>query len=143
MIMSKLNKQRSNRGFTLIELVIVVAIIGILAAVAIPSYRDSVLKSRRTDGTSSLLECAANLEREFTARGRYNPAGVTVCDTLSEEGFYTIGVVATATTYTVTATPGAAQASDDQCASFSLNQLGVQNAVDSGGTDASGLCWRT
>ena len=74
-------KTASNKGFTLIEVMIVVAIIGILAAVAYPSYQDHVRKSRRAEAQSALMGLAAAMERHFTATNSYTGAGAGGSDT--------------------------------------------------------------
>lgn len=66
-------QQNTQSGFTLIELMIVVAVIGILAGIAYPSYQDSLVKSRRADAKSALLELSIFMERLYTATGCYNP----------------------------------------------------------------------
>ncbi len=70
----------SARGFTLIELMIVVAVIAILAAIAYPSYQDSVRKSRRADAKAALLDLAQFMERNYTTANRYdqNSAGTAI-----------------------------------------------------------------
>lgn len=70
MMMSFLNK-RANRGFTLIELMIVVAIIGILAAIAYPNYQEYIRNAKRADAETALMELAHFMERYYTANGRY------------------------------------------------------------------------
>lgn len=75
-------KRKSNVGFSLIELMIVVAVIGILAAVAYPAYTDSILKGKRAEGRAALAELLQQQERYMTQRDTYvaftNAAGVTV-----------------------------------------------------------------
>jgi prepilin-type N-terminal cleavage/methylation domain-containing protein len=77
------NKMQRNtqNGFTLIELMIVVMIVGVLAAIAYPSYQDSVTKSRRADAKSALLELSVFMERLYTATGCYNPGADKICNT--------------------------------------------------------------
>ena len=148
--------QKVVRGFTLIELMIAVAIIGVLAGIAYPSYLKQVQKSNRSDAKVVLNEVAQRLQRCFTANGRYNPAdGVCgVVDAVkstggvvSTEGFYTVKIAAatdlTATAYLITATPisGTTQARDSDCARFTLNQLGVRAAYSSTNAINTDKCW--
>ena len=117
---------KRQRGFTLIELMITVAVIAILAAIAYPSYQDSIRKSRRTDGKNALTQAVANMERYYTEKNTY--ATAAICGTTpaicpgsctggictSTEGNYTITffVVPTATTFSLKAQPLGAQAVD-------------------------------
>ena len=83
-----------SRGFTLIELLITVAIVGILAAIALPSYREQVQKSQRTDGKAALLTAAVQMQRYFTERNTFATATLgsppAVFPTTSEKGYYTM-----------------------------------------------------
>ncbi len=92
-----MNRQKQMRGFTLIELMIVVAIVGILSAIAYPSYTDSVRKSRRTDGESALVDAAQRLEVYYASQASYTTT-LTVPDpdisATSPEGYYTISILA-------------------------------------------------
>jgi len=115
--MNKISISRQQQGFSLIEVMIVVAIIGLLSAVAYPSYSKYVVSSKRTDAQRALIEYAQSMERYFTANGRYSTAaaGTTCGGTApSAVSLYTLSCVATDTTFTVTATPttGTGQASD-------------------------------
>ena len=114
--------RRLQRGFTLIELMIVVAVVGILAAIAIPSYQDSVRKSRRAQAKADLVEYAQMAERWFTVNNSY-AAFALPAD--RETPQYDIQVNAAATTFTLTATPEDGQA-EDRCGTLTINQAGVK-----------------
>ena len=122
---------------------IVVAIIGVIAAIAVPMYGDYVERSRRTDGKAKLMEMAQSLERCFTSLSAYNNnncdevAGGAV-DDVSDENFYTVtATTLTPTTFTLTATPQNAQANDADCTTLTLDHLGQRGAT--GGNP--GECW--
>ena len=123
---------KKNKGFTLIELMIVVAIIGILAAIAYPSYMDSVRKSNRSDGKAALSDIAQRLERCYTTFSAYNSDSCGVVDDVddgitSPEGYYTVTADLDATTYTLTATAAKApQDSDTGCDVLTLDNVGVR-----------------
>lgn len=132
---------RSNRqtaGFTLIELLIALAIVGIIAAIALPSYQESVRKTRRSDAKAALNSIAQQLERCRTQFGAYNDAGCVIASPQnSPERYYSITTVRAAGTYTLTATPQGAQTSDGKCTTLSLNHLGQRGAT---GSDSAN-CW--
>ena len=127
---------RSARGMTLIELMIVVAVIALLGAVALPAYQSSVRKAHRADAKSALTACAQRLERYHTEKSGYktatetatvgDPAAGATCDEDSENKYYKLSLPTaslTATTYLLTATPQGSQTAD-ACVNFTLNQAG-------------------
>ncbi|MBP6903177.1 MAG: type IV pilin protein [Burkholderiaceae bacterium] len=131
------------QGFTLLELMITVAVIAILAGVAYPSYTSFVAKGRRADAKQALLDIAQRMERRYTERATY--AGATLGTdglyaNVSQGGYYSLAIAtATADGFTLTATPRGAQAGD-ACGTYRYNQLGEQSL----GSDASmsvAKCW--
>ena len=131
------------RGFTLIELMIAVAVVGLLSAIAYPSYQQQVAKGRRTDAKQSLLELSQKMERFYTERGTYIGAtlGATgLYPNTSSGGYYDLSISAqTLDGFSVKATPRGAQ-SADACASFLYNQLGEQT-VSAGAPLSAAKCW--
>lgn len=119
---------KNQKGLTLIEMVITVAIIGIIAAVAWPEYDRHKTKNRRTDGVNGLLEAAQQLQQCHTDEGGYIKIdGSTECNfrTTSDEGYYTIddNNSLAIDSFTLTATPTIA---DGECSTLTLNNLGVK-----------------
>lgn len=134
-----------HQGFTLIEVMIVVAVVAILTAVALPSYNEYIRRGHRADARAGLLQAQQWLERAATATGTYPtalPGNLTwAADTTKR---YTITLnPATTSTFTITAAPraGTAQAGD-RCGSLSLTHTGVRNASPLSGGATVDECWR-
>ena len=130
---------RAIRGFTLIELMVVVAVVAILASIALPSYQDSVRKSRRGQAKADLVELAQLLEREHTVRNSYGNDAADYDIPFKQSpktgtARYTIALSnQSANTFTLTATPAGPQASDT-CGNLTLNQAGAKTPTTAG-------CW--
>lgn len=150
-----MNRTHRQQGVTLIELVVVMIIVGILAAIAIPSYRNYVLRSQRSDAKDALLALATQMEKHYLQCNTYGTsiAGATNCAAgqvqgaaTSKNGWYalTIPVPGNATTFTVRATAinGQNQWQDTACRDFSVTQAGTRTARDSGTADNTAECWR-
>lgn len=135
-------KQMKANGFSLVELMIVVAIVAIISAIAYPAYQDNTRKANRAEALDTLLDTAQRLERCYTSFGSYNNASCPIANGASiatSRGYYDIAVTTTAATYSLTATPvaGTVQASDTKCASFTITNTGQKTAT---GTDST-RCW--
>jgi type IV pilus assembly protein PilE len=129
------------RGFTLIEVMIVVAIVGILAAIAYPSYVEYVERGRRNDAKAIMLEAAQYAERRFMETRDYAQVNLATAglDKAPRDGsaWYTIALNAgSASTFTLTATPKAGW-TPIRCGALTVNQLGTKSSA-SGTADE---CW--
>ncbi len=133
-------------GFTLIELMVTVAIIGILSSIAYPSYQDSVYKSRRADAKGALLGLSNAMERHYTETNSYTAAAVAGADAglpaiyaqqspvSGGTAYYTLSINASTTnTYTLRATPAGAQYSDS-CGNLEITHTGIKTPLTAG-------CW--
>ncbi|MFC5473522.1 type IV pilin protein [Paraherbaspirillum soli] len=147
---------KNSRGFTLIELMVVVVVIAILAAVALPSYRSSVMKSRRSSAQAALLDLASREERYYTANNTYAsdlptlgyPAGsTTVAVPDSNNYFYDLAAPTltkdaggAVTGFKLQAAPANSQTKDTTCGTYTFTSLGLRGNQDSSGT-ALTSCW--
>lgn len=145
---SSMLKQHRPMGFTLIELMIVVAILGIVVAFGYPSYRDQVIKSRRAEGMGELLELADRMERYYSDQGTY--AGVCAAEIFggscaddsgrhsTEKGNYKLDITAQdAVSFAIEADPQGKQVAD-KCGKFTLTSLGAKGVSKSTVDE----CWK-
>jgi type IV pilus assembly protein PilE len=142
------------RGVTLLELMAVVVIIGILASIAIPSYRSYLLRAQRSDATAALLRVAAAQEKFYLQNNTYAgdallakapPDGLGIATT--EHDYYTLKItkednLTVDFVVSATAKSDGAQGKDSQCVTFTIDQAGTRKAVDKADVDTTGNCWR-
>ena len=134
-------RRNKNSGFSLVELLITVAIVGILSAVAANMYGQNVIESNRTEARSALQTAAGVLEKCRSLYGAYDNGNCNYADFTTESGYYDItsdGTI-TASTFTLTARPaaGSRQVGDDDCTSLSLTNTGARNGTGNDPTE----CW--
>lgn len=131
---TNLMQKRGDSGFSLIELMIVVAVIGILASIAYPSYSRYVERAQVADGKTGLLQAAQSMERCYTANLRYT--GCEPAQNTSPEGFYAIGLGeggATANGFTLVAEGVSGRVTAGDCSRLTVSEDGTRTP--------SGDCW--
>ena len=144
----RLGRRSRAGGFTLIELMIAVAVVAILGTIAMASYTSQIQKSRRTDARSAILDLAGREEKLFSTLNAYSATPSELGYSVNPDSFpfnltnndYQISLVIgnPPVSYTITATAINAQAGDTKCASLSIDQLGTQSTT---GTDSVSSCW--
>jgi len=141
---------RKVRGVTLVELMVVIAVIGTLAAIAIPSYRRYLIRLQRSEAKISLMQLQTAEEKFYLQNNAYTnnvtaapPTGLGLPGS-SETGKYNIAITtfpADAQSYTATASPrtGGGQTDDTQCVNFTINERGTRGVSGPSGTQ---FCWK-
>jgi len=149
-LMKVCQARRRQRGVTLLELLSVIVIIGILASVAVPTYRRYLIRAQRSEAKIALLQLQTAEEKFYMQNNAFtddvstaSPSGLGLSET-TETGKYTVSVELDdedGQTYTATAAPraGGGQTDDDDCASFTINQRGTKGVT---GTSTVETCWR-
>lgn len=154
------------RGVTLVELMIVIIVIAILASIAVPSYRNYVLRTHRTDATAALLKVRAAQERFFLQNNSYITAAAGLIqappggfgfrtddgvNAVTEHGYYQLGVGLDPTapagvpSFQVSAVPIGGQLDDTDCRTVTINDRGQRGATNAGGATGQAIidtCWR-
>jgi len=150
--------RNTSRGFSLIELMVVVGIVAVLAVLATNSYSSSVRKSRRTEARTALLDLASREERFMSTNSSYTRTLTELGYSAGSlpltvgNGYYSVDIpvinftAATSNTparFTITAAPvaGKGQDKDSACATFSVDSTGLQSSTNSGGASTTATCW--
>ena len=144
--------QKPVKGFTLIELMTVILVLGILVGVGVPTYRNYVMRAQRAEAKTTLMRVQAQQEKFYMQNNTYTtdvnnppPAGLGI--PASENVYYDIAIVAgtggLTIGYTVSAVPapGSPQLDDDDCALFSVDQSGARYAESKIAVDETRTCW--
>lgn len=140
------------KGFTLVELMTVILVLGILVGVGVPTYRNYVVRAQRAEAKTTLMRVQAQQEKFYMQNNTYTtdvnnppPAGLGI--PASENVYYDIAIVAgtggLTIGYTASATPaaGSPQLDDEDCALFSVNQSGARYAESKIAVDETQTCW--
>jgi type IV pilus assembly protein PilE len=151
----ELQVTRPDKGFTLIELMVVIVIVTILLSIAIPNYLNYVRQARRSEAKTTLLDLAGREETYFSTNGAAYTAAPTALGFSAAwgapfgSGYYSMQgyspaaapSAAAAPSYSFTATAIGTQVNDTQCATFSVDSTGTQWAFTSAGVNNTAYCW--
>ncbi len=142
-----------NKGFSLLELMVVVTIVSLLAAIAYPSYMGQLRKSRRAEAAISLESLAQAQERFYSRFRTYtslvaapDPCAGQACglgqsSNSSEHDYYGLTANGNAAAYTLTATAAGTQLDDTDCRTLTVNSVGVKSGASASGGDTTDVCW--
>jgi type IV pilus assembly protein PilE len=139
-------------GFTLIELMITVVVLAIIVGIAVPAYTQQMHKARRADARNAILDLAGREERFLSVSNSYSQIGTDMgyaaFPMIVNNGYYTLTVVVpdpaylgNGPSYIITATTLGSQLGDTACQTFTVNQIGQQVALTSGGAINTPTCW--
>lgn len=154
--MKKCQPPTKTLGFTLIELLIAIAIVGILSAIALPSYTNHIAKARRADARTQLVQVAQFMQRFYAANDTYSqdrsgnaiqvPDGLRVSPNTGTKLYDLVISTATATQYEIRMVPTTAGSmARDSCGTFTLTSTGVRGVIVSGSIGSPALrdsCWK-
>jgi type IV pilus assembly protein PilE len=133
---------KTENGFSLIELMVTVAIVGVLAMIAIPSYRTYVLRATRAEAKQALLARASDLERCYTRNNTYVNAPTTPCGVVLPDNSGTHYAISAdtlaASTFVLKAVPAGSQVADTRCATFKLDDKNSRSVTGPAGATE---CW--
>jgi type IV pilus assembly protein PilE len=131
-----MNNKYKTLGFTLMELLIVLAIVGMLATIAYPNYRQYLLRAHRTEGQTALQQTATRMERYFSNNSTYAPNMATLGEpATTESGYYAINIAPgacgdIARCFQLTASAQDSQLDDTDCPAITLDSTGVKAPAD-------------
>jgi type IV pilus assembly protein PilE len=149
--MTKIAKRNRIAGFSLLELVIALAVVAVLAAIAYPSYSQSIINGRRADGKTALVNLGNRMEQYYAQNNTFasatiasSPSTDVLSAAASEQGYYTLTIppaTLTANSYTIQATRAGVQTADTHCGNLTLTSAGVKGIVNNASGYTVADCW--